>query len=880
MTDQIEVVSDRTSRGIGPVRSLPDRRAHELFEEHARTAPSATAAVHRGTRWTYGELDAAANRVAAALLAAGLESEGVVAVISQRSLDWLAAMLGIIKAGGVYLPIDPAYPDERIADLLRRSGSRLALVDGEVSAAPLRAAAVEVLPLAPAADTDTGTDAEAEARPGLIPDRALAYIYFTSGSTGTPKGAACEHAGMLNHLLAKVDVFGLGPGVVVAQTASQCFDISLWQALAPLLVGGSTVIIDPEVMLDIPALFRLLAREGVGVLQIVPSYLDVIVTRMERGDRAPEALRMLGVTGEAVGRQVLTRWFKQCPAVPVVNAYGATEASDDTTHEVIRAMADGDTVAVGVPIANVIVDVIGPDGLPVPDDTIGEITFSGICVGRGYINDPERTAEAFEDDPARPGLRRYRSGDYGHWLDDGRLRFVGRRDEQVKISGIRVEVGEVEAQLSRVPGIRSACVIVMPDGQSKRLAGFYTAAAPIPAIRDLLAELLPLQLVPRTLRWLQELPLTDNGKVDKRALADLETNKASGVSLMPPRTATERQIATAWAEVLGLALDEVGRNDDFFEQGGGSLAGIRLIMQLGGLVSLTDLMANPVLADLAAAADRPDPDGSALLQALSVPPDASVALVCVPYEAGNALNFEAVARALSTSGVATYAVELPGHDLARPLDELAGPQQLAERLTREVLDRIEVPVALWGHGAGAALAVETGRLLQAAGSPPRHLFLAAATDNGPNNGPNNGPDNDPGGDSDTDSDNGPGGGEPAAAGSSDIGAWLRDAGALTDVDQSRSTRSELIERAYRHDLGEADRYFDACAGVLDLPATIIAIPRAPGEGDAAARWAALLPSARRTRFEDSGRYVVRSRPAAVADLVAATIAAAEEGGTH
>ena len=265
-------------------------------------------------------------------------------------------------------------------------------------------------------------------------------------------------------------------------------------------------------------------------------------------------------------------------------------------------------------------------------------------------------------------------------------------------------------------------------------------------------------------------------------------------------------------------------------------------------------MANPVLADLAAVADRAGSDESTLLQALSVPQNAAAALVCVPYEAGNALNFEAMARVLAASGVATYAVELPGHDIARPDDELAGIDELAGRLSQEVADRIEIPVALWGHGAGAALAVEASRSLQAAGTPPRHLFLAAATEHDP------------------------GGAEPAAATSQDIGAWLRDAGALTDVDQSRSTRGELIERTYRHDIGEADRYFGTSAGALDLPATIITIPCAPGESGDAARCAALLPAARRTRFEDAGRYLVRSHAATAAELVAATLAATEEGG--
>ncbi|WP_394617107.1 AMP-binding protein [Lentzea sp. JNUCC 0626] len=834
MTDHVEAVRGQESRGAGPKWTLPDRRAHELFEDRARDTPSAVAAVHRGTRWTYARLDAAADRVAGALLAAGLQPEGVVAVISHRSLDWLASILGVFKAGGVYLPIDPAYPDERIAELVRRSGCRVALVEDGLSAVRI-GTAVDVLAMPP--------ETAAGARPGRVPARGLACAYFTFESADAPKGAACEHEGVLNHLLAKVDVFGLEPGAVVAQTTSHCSSDSLWQALAPLVAGGTAVIIDPEVMLDVPALLRLLAEENVGVLQLTPSHLDVIVTRLESGHRAAGSLRMIGVTGAVVGHGLLARWFDQCPEVPVVNAYGAVEASGDTTHEVIRAVVDGEPVAVGLPIANVFVDVLGPDGLPVAGDAIGEITFSGVCVGRGYLDDPDGTPAAFGTDPLRPGLRRYRTGDRGHWLPGGRLRFVGRRDEQATIGGVRIEVGEVESALRQVPGVRSACVIVLPDGPGERLAGFYAGQAPIPQIRDLLAERVPSHQLPAVLRWLPELPCTDEGEVDRRELADLEISSANGNSLMPPRTGTERRIATVWAEVLGLPLDEIGRNDNFFAHGGGSLEGLLLVVRLRGLVSLVDLMANPSLADLAAAVDGASTRDSSLLQPLSVPEGASVALVCVPYEAGNALNFEAMARELSTSDVAVYAVELPGHDAARPDDELASLDRLAGRLSQEILDHVDLPVALWGHGTGVALALETCRSLQAAGVVPRHLFLAAADPR-----------------------------ESSGREAADIGAWLRDTGAFTDVDQWRSARGELIERAYRHDLREAEGYLASCTTTLDLPATIITIPRAPGESDAAARCAAILPEARITRFENAGRYVVRSHPAVTAELVTATVA--------
>lgn len=839
MTERVEAARTAQTRGVGPQRALPDSRAHELFEEWARLTPDATAAVHRDERWTYAHLDAAADRVAAALQSAGLRPEGVVAVCSERTLEWLATIIGIFKGGGVYLPLDPAYPDDRIAGLLRRSGATHALLAEDVSPLIFHDAGVSTLPIAP--------PAEASPRSSVpVANSDLAYIYFTSGSTGEPKGAACEHAGMLNHLLAKIETFELSPGSVVAQTASQCFDISLWQAFAPLLAGGSTVIVEPEAVLDVPALLRLLSEEQVAILQVVPSYLDVIVTRLEAGHQMPGTLRMLGVTGEAVTAAVLRRWFARCPTIPVVNAYGATEASDDTTHEVINGVLDDDLVSVGVPIANVLVDVVGPNGLPVDDDGIGEITFSGVCVGRGYVNDPVRTAEAFEDDPVRAGLRRYRTGDYGQWLPDGRLRFIGRRDEQVKISGMRVEVSEVEAHLLRVPGVRAACVIVMPDGPSKRLAGFYTAESPLDDLAESLADLVPHHLVPRTLRWLPDLPLTDNGKVDKRALADLETGCATGSSVTPPQNPVERRIATAWAEVLGVPLDEIDRNDNFFERGGGSLAGIRLVMQLSGLLSLVDLMKHPVLADLAAAVEQPQ-DGGSLLQPLALPEAAAAALVCLPYEAGNALNFDALARAAAGDDVAVWAVELPGHDIARADEELCDIDELARRLSEEIVDRVGEPVVLWGHGAGSALAHATARRLQSAGAAPHHIILAA------------------------------GAGEPAN-GVADVGIWLREAGALTDVDHARPIRDEIIERAFRHDVDQAEAYYgNAEREPVDVPTTVVAVPRAPGEREVTAELTGLFPLARLVTLEGVDRYFVRGRAADSAALVRDVLSPVAEG---
>src|SRR2546425_1050246 len=318
----------------GPRRKLPDCRVHELFEERVRAHPDAIAAVQGSRQWTYRELNAHANQLARALLVRGLCREGVVAVVTERNLDWMAAVLAIFKAGGAYLPIEPHFPADRIARTLARAGCRLVLTERGSTAMLDQAleslSGVQTLFIDAAYEENhPAGDLGVDVAPGQ-----LAYIYFTSGSTGEPKGAMCEHAGMLNHVFAKIDDLKIGAGDVMAQTAPQCFDISLWQLVSALLVGGRTLLLDRE------------------------------------------------------------------------------------------------RVPLGRPINNVSVYIVDEHLALVPLGAPGEIVFSGVCVGRGYINDPERTRQAFMADPYREGRRLYRSGDYGRWLPEGKVEFLGRRDRK------------------------------------------------------------------------------------------------------------------------------------------------------------------------------------------------------------------------------------------------------------------------------------------------------------------------------------------------------------------------------------------------------------------------------------------------------------------
>ncbi|MFH8928110.1 amino acid adenylation domain-containing protein [Streptomyces pristinaespiralis] len=710
----------------GPRRELPDSRFHELFEERARRHPDAVAAVHRSRRWTYQELNVRANRLARGLLAEGLRPEDVVAVVTERDLNWMAGVLGVLKAGGAYLPIDPQYPPGRIATMLGRARCGTVLtepgsttnLDRAVSSLPgTRRLLVPTLAESDTDGGDLGLDVAAD---------RLAYVCFTSGSTGEPKGAMCEHAGMLNHLYAKIDDLGIGEGQVVAQTASQCFDISVWQLLSALLVGGRTLLVEQEAILDAGRFLDTIADGRVEVMQLVPSYLDVVLSALERDPRDLPDLKCVSVTGEALKRELVERWFTAGPGTRLVNAYGLTETSDDTNHEVMDEVPAGGRIPLGRPVNNVHVYVVDDDLSPVPLGAPGAIVFSGICVGRGYVNDPERTRSVYLADPHRPGNRLYRGGDFGRWLPDGKLEFLGRKDAQVKIRGFRIEIGEIENTLLRLPDVRDGAVVVTgPEGHDRQLVAFFTGPRPQAAddLRERLGEMLPDYMVPAAFHQCESLPLTANGKIDKKALAALaEELDATAEAFAAPRTPTEQRLAAAWAAVLGVAPERIGRRENFFDLGGTSLSAVRLAISLDRVISLHDLARCPVLSDLAALVDSRDGDGRrtapAVLRTLTVPDGpAAGALVCFPDTGRGPADFRPLADALHGSGLSVYA--------AAPTAFGAAPPAVAHLATE--IDRLGVAeVLLWGDGEGAATAVDTARILERRRVPVRRVFAAAS----------------------------------------------------------------------------------------------------------------------------------------------------------
>ena len=844
----------------GPRRALPDRRIHELFEQRVAAHPDAVAAVHGDRQWSYRELNARANRLARALLARGLRREGVVAVVAERNLAWLAAVLAVFKAGGVYLPVEPHFPAERIATTLSRASCGLVLSEagstGTLDQALGSLSGVQTLLVDAAydeghADTDLGLE---------VPANQLAYIYFTSGSTGQPKGAMCEHAGMLNHLFAKIDDLEIGPGHVVAQTAPQCFDISLWQLVSALLVGGRTLLVEQEVILDVQRFVDKIIDGGVNVLQLVPSYLEVVLAYLERHPRTLSDLRYVSVTGEALKRELAQRWFATQPDIKLLNAYGLTETSDDTNHEVMDRAPDGDRVPLGPPVHNVNVYVVDEHLLLVPLGAPGAIVFSGVCVGRGYVNDPARTRAAFLDDPYREGERLYQGGDYGRWQPQGKLEFLGRRDAQVNIRGFRIEIGEIENTLLRVPGVRDGAVVVAERAdQSKHLVAFYAGdqALHLGDLVSRMGESLPDYMVPSAFHWHSSLPLTANGKIDKRMLTGLaEDLAAADGDFCAPQTPTERRLSTAWASVLGIPKDQIDRRDHFFDRGGTSLSAVKLAITLDRAVSLKDLLRHPVLADLARLVDGQSKPRSELLQVLSDPGDGPAgALVCFPYAGGNAVNYAPLARALRGSGLAVYAVELPGHDVSA--DSAFAPMaQVVEQVVAEITRRGLTNIMLWGQSAGTALALATARQLQDSGVDVQRIFLGAQL---------------------------LGRAEARRAGireltgrsNAEIAAELIADNGYTLLRDLDAPRAEHLAAAYRHDCVCAHRYFAEALETppvpkLSAPVTVVLAADDPWVAEFPRRhldWQQLAEHVELHALAEGGHYFLRDRPAEAAKAV-------------
>ncbi|MBZ5507151.1 MAG: amino acid adenylation domain-containing protein [Acidobacteriia bacterium] len=572
--------------------------------------PHAPAVADRNCELTYSELDERTNRLANWLRSCGVGPEGRVGIMGRRSVGMLITILGVMKAGAAYVPLDPKDPEERMLGMIKDAGLSWLAVDDDSAERGCNLSCMsgcgtfswDNTQLEGVVSAGEWMLSVAAGPPAVkFTGKELAYIFYTSGSTGIPKGAMVERAGMRNHLRSKIEVLALNPGDAVVQNASHCFDISVWQFLAPLMVGGRVLIYGEDLVLNPAALLDAVKRDGVTILETVPSYLELLL-----GMDGVENLRWLKFmvsTAETLSVSLSHRWMQRFPGIPLINAWGPTECSDDVTHEILHsALEIRDRVGVGRPIAGSCVYVVDRELRLVPVGCVGEIAVGGICVGRGYIGDATKTARTFVPDPfgLEAGSRLYLTGDVGRWRWDGVLEFLGRRDGQVKVRGRRIEIAEVEGALGGHPGVSQAVAAV----HSGRLVGYCvgSGALDVREMRKYVAERLPEHMVPDAFITLEKLPLTRTGKVDRRALPAPDWSQRAE-EYVAPTTDVEKQIAQVWQEVLG--IDRIGAHDDFFEIGGHSLNATRIVLNLQARlsrgVSIRELFLNPTIAELAVA---------------------------------------------------------------------------------------------------------------------------------------------------------------------------------------------------------------------------------------------------------------------------------------
>ncbi|MFK4184133.1 amino acid adenylation domain-containing protein [Streptomyces sparsogenes] len=611
----------------------------ERVRELAGLTPHATAVDDGATRLSYAELVARADALSRTLAGAGLTTGSLVALAAGPGAAFVTAVLGVLGAGAAWVPLDVRAPVARGASLLADSGAGALLfgadqeefahqvlaacgswadsisglrgatapVDGRPCSALRTSGPARALPFDSGAPlwpqviqlggrTESGGakgsgDAAADLPPVAGQGDDLAYVIFTSGSTGRPKGAMVHRHGMVNHLLAKVEDLDLTADDSVVHNAPVTFDISVWQMLSALVVGGRTRVVSREVAGDPQALFGLADAERITVLEVVPSLLRVALDEWDAGAARPElaALRHLVVTGETLPVDLCRRWLAYYPGIPLVNAYGPTECSDDVTHAFIRSEDDLGPVRapIGSAVRNTSLYVLG-DGLrPVPAGVPGELYVGGFGVGRGYLDDSRRTALVFVADPYSPvpGARMYRTGDRVVHRPDGQLEFLERVDHQVKIRGHRIELGEIEAVLREVPGVVDAVVTVAVDREgNSRLAAFLSGPADVVAARDRAAGALPDYMVPAAFVVLDALPLTVNGKVDRKALPEPDFAAAAAGSGRAARGPREEVLCQLFADVLN--VERVSIDDDFFGLGGHSLLATKVVSRLRVLLGI------------------------------------------------------------------------------------------------------------------------------------------------------------------------------------------------------------------------------------------------------------------------------------------------------
>ncbi len=707
--------------------AYPPATLTELFAAQAALTPERVALLGDAGTLTYAELDARASRLAAGLAARGVGRDAVVGICLERSLDAVVAILAVLKTGGAYLPLDPAYPAERLAFMVTDSGTRWVLTRAAWAAL---LAGTQAAPLLLDETAVEAHDTTSDPRATVAADD-LAYVIYTSGSTGRPKGVRALHRGAVNRCRWMWDQHPFAPNEVCCQKTALSFVDSIWEIFGPLLHGVPSVVVPDAVVKDPERLIATLAEHRVTRIVLVPSLLRLLL------DVAPDLAKRLPdltfwvTSGETLSPELLQRFRDTLASARLLNLYGSSEVAADATAYDTTDWPGVGRVPIGRPIPGLRAYVLDAHGEPTPPGVPGEIHIGGAGLARDYAGRPDLTAERFVVDAYSgvPGARLYRTGDLGRFLDDGVLDYVGRLDHQVKVKGFRIELGEIEQVLAEHAEVETATVVVREDRVGDRVIVAYVVprapALTVAALRAHLKSRLPEYMLPGAFVLLPALPLTPNGKLDRAALPAPQADAAvTDAAYAAPTNAEEERIVAIWADVLG--RERVGIDDNFFDLGGESFKAVRAARRIGEHVAVMDLFKHPTVRRLATAlAQGAARHGDRLLHELTppTPPERrTLTVLAFPFAGGDAVTYQPLANALP-AGVSLFALQMPGHDFSRRDEPLQTLPEIARRCADEIVRDHRGPLMLYGHCLGGAMTLAVANELDARGADLRGVLI-------------------------------------------------------------------------------------------------------------------------------------------------------------
>jgi len=704
---------------------------HQLFAEQAFKNPDNIAVVFNDTHLTYKKLYDESAQLALYLQSKGVSPDSLVGLCMDRSLEMVVGILAILLAGGAYVPLDPEYPDDRLRYMLKDCQSSIVLTQEKLkqNLSGLISNDVQLISVdgqfSEIKEAINHLKQESVTLNDEVKPNNLAYVIYTSGSTGQSKGVAVEHQSVINMIFSQIELFAITPNDNCLQNFSVCFDGAVYEMYMALLSGASLIVSPKEAKNDPIKLLHYLKEHQVSIATIIPSFVAAI------GEEVLP-LRVLITAGESANKEAFK--FHTEHNVQCYNAYGPTETSVCATYfKITPESIDANSIPIGIPIANTQIHILDKYNNIVPIGVPGELHIAGAGLARGYLNRPELTKEKFIDNPYDSGTRMYKSGDLARWLDNGNIEYLGRVDTQVKIRGFRIETGEIEAELNQYIEIKDSVVVAQGEANNKQLIAFYqtrtTTADEISTLdndilRSFLKKSLPEYMLPVAFSSVKTIPLTPNGKVDRRRLEQTHVVIESNQVYQAPSNDTEMLLVSIWADLLVIPGDTIGVNDDFFQLGGNSLLAVQLMAKINNqfqqLLPLSILFTSPNISSLACSLLNKNTESCDILVPIQTRGHLTP-IFAVPGAGGNVLSMQPFSKTFGENQpfYGLQSVGFDGQEL--PLTSLHQTAAINVAAMRKI--QAKGPYRLLGHSYGGVVAYEMARVLLEQGEELEYIAL-------------------------------------------------------------------------------------------------------------------------------------------------------------